>query len=172
MVLTSQRSNRDPDKFPTVQLFLLGMWYLLRHRHRPPSRLPNSIEQSNFHLQDNSYCPPRRTNRPHFNLPICLATRQALPRRRRERCLLLRRTPHICLCSCRVPNWNVLGRLVRQGWTETSVAHGMSWYSHVFNCGGLCSEYVGGAGRKGDGGFLEWEHWGHTNDGCGIGYEA
>jgi hypothetical protein len=39
--LTGQRSIRDPDKFPTGQLFLLvSIFYLLRTRHQLRETIP------------------------------------------------------------------------------------------------------------------------------------
>ena len=68
MVLTHQGSSpRDPDKFPTAQLFLLGQsTCLLVHVASVSANHPNSA------------CTGRGTDCDYIHIPVCVEARLAL----------------------------------------------------------------------------------------------
>lgn len=119
-----------------------------------------------------SHCPPRRAHRPHIHLPLCLATGQEVPSRRRERCLLLRRPPHLRLRPRRVPDGHVLGRPLRSSWQEARLAHRMSGDRDELDHGGVFLEYMVCHGWESDWRVLERQCGRYSDDGGGAGYEA
>lgn len=88
MLLTKQRTTpRDPNKFPTSQLFFLG------ELHR--SKVATAVSPTYVLTNDPSTRESRRTNRAYLDLSICLAPRARFPCRRAKQCLLLCGTAHI-----------------------------------------------------------------------------
>jgi hypothetical protein len=159
MVSTNPISKRDPDKFPTTQLFLLGKY--------GTSYLTEASKTNST-----SHCPSCRANCSHFDLPLRVATGQEVQCWRGERCLLLCGAPYLCFRIGRVFDRNVLGWLVRQDWTETCATCRMFWHGSELDNGGVCVEHLGCAGRASYWRISEWQYWRHTDHGGGTGYKT
>lgn len=76
MVLTQNKTRlpRDPEKFPTSQLFLLGEYGAGDDDLGRLDLLANASDLQSTRTR-------RGTNRSHVHLPICLATRSRLSHR-------------------------------------------------------------------------------------------
>lgn len=83
MTLTRNSSHRNPDDFPTAQLFLLGKPPLspLPTVTPPPARQKDDADVSRLRASHRS---PRRAYRADVHLPVRLAPRQALRDRQRR----------------------------------------------------------------------------------------
>lgn len=103
-----------------------------------------------------SYCPTCGTYRPHFYLPICLATCQEIPRRQRKRCLLLRWPSHLGFRPGRVHDRNVLGLGIRSCWSEACPSRRLLRHTSIFDPRGILFQYLDGISGESNGRLLKW----------------
>lgn len=165
MSLTKQRCARNPDDFPTGQLFLLGESPPPQHRCWDPR----------VTYTDGFWCshrPPGRARSAHLHLPLRLGPRQALRGRQRGGCLVLLGPPHLVVRAGRGADGHALGRPLGPRRQEAGAAPGVLRHHAQSRHGRVRVEHLDCAHRTGAGRAAEWEYRGRADHGWRACYQA